>query len=410
MTTADKTLWQIFTAAPHRVMFFGGSLQLVTAMLWWLADLATRYGTGNPIGWSIPPNAAHLYLMIYGIFPFFMFGFLMTTFPRWMAAEEIPARRYVPAFILMFTGTLIFYAGLASSTTLLAAGVFISLCGWAIALYALLHVVLHTKSMDKRHPIIALAALALGWSGAAAYLAWLLSGQQAWLSYALQAGVWLFLLPVFFNIGHRMIPFFTASSALRCRIDRPDWPLWVILAGSAGHGVLQFLGASEWLWLVDAPIALAAFYLSYAWNLLRSLAVPMVAVLHIGIVWLGTAALLFTLQSLTLLNSHGEHLILGLAPLHALTIGFFATVLLGMATRVTLGHSGMSINPQRSTWILFIALQIAIVLRVLSEILPAEYRANLYLAAAIAWIACFLPWVIFYLPSYLKPRVDGIPG
>lgn len=391
-------------------MFFGGSLQLVAAMLWWLADLATRYGTGDAIAWPIPPDDAHLYLMIYGIFPFLMFGFLMTTFPRWMAEKEIPARRYVPAFILMLLGNVTFYAGLLGNKHLLAAGVLLSLCGWAIAMYALLHVVRHSKPMDKRHPIIALIALALGWSGAAAYLAWLLNEQPLWLDYSLQAGIWFFLLPVFFNIGHRMIPFFTASAAIRCRIDRPDWPLWVILACSAGHGTLQLLELPQWLWLVDAPLALTSFYLGYAWNLLRSLSVPMVAVLHIGVAWLAVAGLLFTLQSLTLLSSHGEHFILGLAPLHALTIGFFATVVLGMATRVTLGHSGMSINPKRSTWLLFVALQIAVVLRVLSEVVPGEYRAALYLAAATAWIACFLPWVVLYLPAYLKPRADGLAG
>ncbi len=406
--TASKTRWQIFSAAPHRVMFFGGTLQTVAAMLWWLADLSTRGATGNPIAWSVAPNAVHSYLMIYGIFPFFMFGFLMTTFPRWMAAKEIPARRHVPAFVLMLLGAVTFYTGLSTHPYLLAAGVSLSLCGWAIAWHALLHVILHTPSRDRRHPVIALVALALGWCGAVSYLAWLLSGQQLWLDAATQAGIWLFLLPVFFTIGHRMIPFFTASAALRCRIDRPDWPLTVILASSAGHGVLQLSGLPQWLWLVDAPLALAAFYLAYAWNLLRSLAVPMVAVLHIGVAWLGIAALLFCVQSLALMSS--SHFVLGLAPLHALTIGFFSTVLLGMATRVTLGHSGLPINPQRSTRLLFVALQIAVLLRVLCEILPGEWRAGLYLTAAIAWLACFLPWLFFYLPTYLKPRADGLPG
>ena len=32
--------------------------------------------------------------------------------------------------------------------------------------------------------------------------------------------------------------------------------------------------------------------------------------------------------------------LLGQAPLHALTLGFFASMLLGMAARVTMGHSG----------------------------------------------------------------------
>ena len=78
-------LWNSFTAAPHRVMFFGGALQAIAVMLWWLCELVTRFGiVGHPASWPIVPSAAHAYLMIYGLFPFFMFGFLMTVFPRWM--------------------------------------------------------------------------------------------------------------------------------------------------------------------------------------------------------------------------------------------------------------------------------------------------------------------------------------
>ena len=76
-------LWNSFFAAPHRVMFFGGALQAIAAMLWWLYELVTRFGVaGQPASWPIVPIAAHAYLMIYGLFPFFMFGFLMTVFPR----------------------------------------------------------------------------------------------------------------------------------------------------------------------------------------------------------------------------------------------------------------------------------------------------------------------------------------
>jgi len=36
--------WNNFTAAPHRVMFFGGALKTIAVMVWWLIELATRYG------------------------------------------------------------------------------------------------------------------------------------------------------------------------------------------------------------------------------------------------------------------------------------------------------------------------------------------------------------------------------
>src|SRR5512142_1210456 len=148
--TRPAKIWDAFAAAPHRVMFFGGALQALAVMLWWLTELVTRYGlVGHPVDWPVMPVAAHIYLMIYGIFPFFMFGFLMTTFPRWMAGQEIPARRYVPAFALLLLGAVAFYAGLSCNRTILAIGVFLSLCGWAMGMHSLLHVILNTKTMDK---------------------------------------------------------------------------------------------------------------------------------------------------------------------------------------------------------------------------------------------------------------------
>src|SRR5512143_3305877 len=138
-----KNTWNHFTAAPHRVMFFGGALQSLAVMLWWLTELATRYGTvGRPMAWTIMPSAAHAYLMIYGLFPFFMFGFLMTVFPRWMNGHELPARRYVPAFLLLMLGAGGFYAGLLSNTAILIIATASSLAGWGAVLYALLRVLL----------------------------------------------------------------------------------------------------------------------------------------------------------------------------------------------------------------------------------------------------------------------------
>ena len=392
-------------------MFFGGALQAVATMLWWLADLSIRYGMlEHTISWPVAPSTAHAYLLIYGLFPFFMFGFLMTTFPRWMAGKEIPAYRYVPAFVLLMLGAVCFYIGLASNKMLLVISVMLTLCGWAIAWHALLRVLLDTSHRDKRHPVVALITLAAGWCGVASYLVWLLSGQALWLNFALQAGIWLFLLPEFVTVAHRMIPFFTSSALPQCRVTSANFPWWVILTCSAGHGMLQLSGASSWLWVCDVPLATSALYLSYAWNLRRSFAVPMLAVLHTGFAWLGIAALLFTVQSLGLLLSHGERFVLGLAPLHALTIGCFSTLLIGMATRVTLAHAGFLINIKRPMWLLLAGFLAVTLLRIVADMVPAQWSSWFFLAAALGWLACFLPWVIACLPSYLRPRADGRPG
>lgn len=398
-------LWHNFIAAPHRVMFFGGALQALAVMLWWLIELATRYSmVGQPIVWSIAPNAAHGYLMIYGLFPFFMFGFLMTTFPRWMNGTEIPPQRYVPAFMLMLLGAVGFYVGLLLVHSILLVALVSMLAGWGVALYALLRVLLDTQRQDKRHPQVIFAALSIGWCGLAAYLVWLLGGSAAWLQFAIQGGLWLFLLPVFASVAHRMIPFFTSSALPHRKVTRPYWPWPLMLVGSVAHALLQLADAPAWLWVSDVPLAAAALYLSYAWGLRHTLRIPLLAVLHIGFAWLGIAMLLSALQSAELLISHNAMFIWGLAPLHALTIGCFATLMIGMATRVTLGHSGLPMKVDMPIKLMFAGMQLTVLLRVLADMLPIQAASWLYFAAAAVWLACFAPWVLRYLPLYWRAR------
>jgi uncharacterized protein involved in response to NO len=400
-----------FTAAPHRVMFFGGAIQSLAVMLWWTLELAARYGiVGQSVSWTIAPSAAHVYLMIYSLLPFFMFGFLMTTFPRWMAGKEIPSKLYVSAFGLMFLGAVGFYVGLIFSATILVVAVACALVGWGIALYALLRVLLDTRPGDKRHPIVLSFALALGWCGLVSYLIWLLTDESAFLNFSIQSGLWLFLLPLFASVAHRMIPFFTSNALSQPNVPRPFWPWWTMLACSVGHGVLSFTGETNLLWLCDTPLAVSALYLSYLWGFRRSLSNPLLAVLHVGFAWMGLAMLLFAVQSLVEFSSHGETVIWAFAPLHALTIGCYATLMIGMGTRVTLGHSGLPFNIDTPIKSMFVGMQLVAIVRVLADVLPLQSGYLWYVASAVGWLVCFSPWVSRYLPAFWRPRADGQPG
>jgi uncharacterized protein involved in response to NO len=410
-TIEISTRWHIFTAAPHRVMFFGGALQTIAVMLWWLIELLTRYGAaGHRIVWAIAPVTAHAYLMIYGLFPFFIFGFLMTTYPRWMNGNEILVQHYVSAFVLLMLGSAVFYVGLLTDNNILPAALSCTLIGWGIALYALLRVLLVTAPSDKRHANIILIALGMGWGGLAAFFIWLLTDNPIWLHFSQEGGLWLFLLPVFASISHRMLPFFASSALPPIRVIRLYWPWWVMLACSVTHGVLQLSDAPAWLWLCDAPLAFAAFFLTYAWGSRHTLHVLLLGILHIGFAWLGIAMLLFTLQSIVLFLSHGATMIWGLAPLHALTIGCFATLMIDMATRVTLGHSGLPMKVGMPIKLMFAGVQLVAVLRVLADMLPMPGMYWLYFAAAVVWLLCFASWLSRYLPVYWQARADGRPG
>ena len=396
-----------FTSAPHRMFFFGGIMQSLLSMLWWLADLSGRYGGIYPVlSWPLSPINIHAFLMIYGFFSFFMFGFLMTTFPRWMNGEEVEPRHYIPAFWLMAAGMLIFYAGLFAGKIWLNAGLAIYLAGWGTALFALLRVYLRAHHPDKLHAAVTSANLALGGVLATAFF----SGNEWLTQLAKTGGVWLFLLPVFFTVSFRMIPFFSANVIPHYQIVRPPQALYLMLAGCAAHTGLELFDLYAWLWLADVPMAFTALYLGRQWQLRKSLSVPLLAMLHIGFAWLGVAFLLFALKSLMLLLD--GQLLFAKAPLHALTIGYFGSMMLAMVTRVTLGHSGKPLAADRLTWNLFLLFQSIVVLRIAAEIpgLPPVPRSWLYLATTALWLICFGLWATRYVMIYWRPRADGKPG
>ncbi|MFH2134134.1 MAG: NnrS family protein [Pseudomonadota bacterium] len=399
-----------FIAAPHRVMFFGGAVQTLLAMSWWLFELGTRYLLPQySVSWPLFPTAAHIWLLLFGMLPFFFFGFLMTTFPRWMAGNEIPVQRYVPAFVFMFAGVSLFYAGLFFVPALLILASASMLVGWGGGLYALWRVLRDTRPGDKRHTSVLLAAFSIGWLALAVFLYWQVTGRHEALQLALRAGLWGFVLPVFATVAHRMIPFFTSSALQQKEVPRPFWPWWTMLAASLVHGLLEFFSLPAWLWLADLPLAFAALTLSWLWGFRRSFSNPLLAVLHIGFSWIGIAMLLYAVQSLWLLAHDGTGFILGLAPLHALTIGCYATLMIGMGTRVTLGHSGLPFAIDTPVQLMFAGIQLTALLRIVADLLQAQ-SGWLYLAATVLWLACFGPWVWRYLPAYWRPRADGQPG
>jgi uncharacterized protein involved in response to NO len=134
--------------------------------------------------------------------------------------------------------------------------------------------------------------------------------------------------------------------------------------------------------------------------------VPLLAMLHLGFLWLGIAWLLAGVQG-------GLHLAgietLGLAPLHALAVGYFATMTLAMVSRVTLGHSGRPLVADALTWRLALGLHGVAALRVLADVLPVG-QALLLVAAGVGWLVVFLPWTSRLVPIYLAPRSDGREG
>ncbi|MBI5612545.1 MAG: NnrS family protein [Gammaproteobacteria bacterium] len=398
---------RVLAAAPHRMLFLPGAVQLLVVMLVWLIELGGRSAGLGPVWqWSLPAGQAHAFLMIYGVFPFFIFGFLFTVYPRWMSGPPLPAGQYSAVAALLVAGWLLFYAGLLTSRVLAAVAVLMILAGWLAAFAALWRVYRRAETRGPHERLLNLALL-FGTLGVALFGYGLVTDTAAVYSLVRELGLWLFLLPVVFLVSHRMIPFFSQSALANYLMVRPVWGPPLMLVCTAAHALLDLAGLPQWRFLADLPLAAAAWQHSYVWQFRRSFHARLLAMLHIAFLWLGIGMTLYSVQSLWLLATGTDFL--GRAPLHALGIGFFAGMIAAMASRVTLGHSGRSLIADRLTWAVLLGVNVTALVRIAAELSPA-HSALLNTAAALAWLLVFTPWVWHYAPMYLRPRVDRKPG
>ncbi len=394
----------ILLAAPHRLAFLSGSLGLVAAALWWPVRLgALHLGWAEPASGNLPAALLHAPVLLVQVYPAFIFGFLLTVFPRWMGQPDLTARQFGPASGAIAAGLAVTVIGLWTGTdAMIRIGFLTFAAGWALGLVALAAVVWDNSRSGKPpcwHAVSALAALTIGLGALLMVCAFLLGGDPRLLRWGNVLGLNGFILPVFLTVAHRMVPFFAGNVVQGYQRWRPDWllaALWALLAlriagelallpalsGLAATGLAACTGVMAWKWWPRGP------------------APGLLHVLIWGVVW---APLGFALAALAAFG-----LPLGLAPTHALALGFAASLLVGMVTRVTHGHSGRPLAMVPLAWLAFVAVQLAAGLRIVAA-LKGEL-GWLLVIAAFAFAAGLLPWLVRNALIYMRPRRDGRPG
>ncbi len=213
------------------------------------------------------------------------------------------------------------------------------------------------------------------------------------------------LLPIYFTVCHRMIPFFTNMVVRGYTVIRPMWALGATWLLVLAHLWLELRHAYQWLWLADVPLAVLFVGLLICWWP-RGPVPALLRVLYLGFAWLPIAFALYAWQSAWFAIS-GEFL-LGRAPAHALFVGFFGSLLVAMVTRVTQGHSGRPLVLGSVAAVAFVIVQLVALTRVIAELVPDALAWQA--AAAVGWLLAFLPWVLRSGWIYLTPRADGQPG
>lgn len=408
-TSPPRSRWAVWTSAPHRVMFLPGALQLVATVMLMAWEIGGRHFAFWPVPpWVAPPAWGHGWLMLFGLFPWFVFGFAMTAVPNWTKAR-ISRAWWIGAALPMIGGTLLLYAGFFTGRAVIAAGGLAHLAGWAAGTVALARLVVASRSRDVQAIAIAVL-LFVGGAASTLFLAGIVRGEAAWIAVAGSAGVWLFLLPLFLVVAHRLVPFFASRVLSGYAIYQPGFSLPFLGTACALHFGLESAGHAGWTWVADAPMAAWVGWLTWKWGLARSFRARLLAMLHVSLAVLSAALAVSSLASLAALA--GMAGLFGRGPLHLLTVGYFTAMTLGMVSRVSLGHSGRALEADRLTWYGFLAIIGVGAVRALADFLPFAGlpRSVLLAVSGVAWVAVAGAWAARFVPMYLSARPDGRPG
>jgi len=213
--------------------------------------------------------------------------------------------------------------------------------------------------------------------------------------------LWLIVLLMVVMSG-RVMPFFM-EKGLRVQCKKWRWLEVSAIAGVIVLALLELQGAAPiWLAAVSLLVVLLHLLRLSGWWHNAAFSVPLLWVLQLGYLWLIVG---FFFKALVALN-----LLMPLFAVHALAMGGLGVIGLGMMARVALGHTGRALETHGLMNWAFIAVNLAVVMRVVMAPLLLEYYAIWIMLSGFFWVLGFSLFVWVYLPILIRPRVDGKLG
>jgi uncharacterized protein involved in response to NO len=379
-----------------RPFFLGASVAALLLVPLWAANFAL----GLPLATDWPSTLWHAHEMLFGFVCAAVAGFLLTAVPSWTGRRGFAGGPLVLMSGLWLLGRLLIGSSASWPVALVAAVdlAFLPVLGAFIA---------WPLFRERNRNTRLLLVLAVLWLCNAACHLGLWRGDVELARQALLAGVNVALILVTV-IGGRITPSFTATALRRRGIAGTvrAWrgmtaiPVALMVAVTAVDLAMPNGG-------VAGGVALAAAVAQGVrlaqWQGHRTLRDPIVWILHLAYAWLPVG---LALKALALLA--------GVAAaaywLHALTIGALATMILGVMTRVSLGHTGRPLQLRPLVVLAYALLAAGALVRVFGAGWAQIGYPAVILASAALWTAAFATFLWVYAPILLAPRIDGKPG
>lgn len=203
-------------------------------------------------------------------------------------------------------------------------------------------------------------------------------------------------------IGGRITPSFTGNwmraQGMAAEPARPEQPLDKFALALTGAAALLWAGLPQWDVTGAALIVAGAANLArlVRWQGLRTLKEPLLAILHLGYLWLAVSLELLGASILT-------PFVPRTAGIHALTAGAIGVMTLAVMSRATRGHTGRSLHADAPTGAVYLAINLAGLTRVAAAFAPRWHVALLSLSA-IFWMLAFGGFAAIYWSMLTQRR------
>lgn len=366
-----------------RPFFLSGAIWSALAIPLWIWSLTGGAAMGGHRDW-------HVHEMLFGVLSAIVAGFLTTAVPSWTGRPPLRGWALASLWSLWLVGRL----------AMLAETFIGPIAAWIDAAFlVVLAVVIGREVLAAKNwrnlPVGLLVGLLAG-GNIAFHLTAAASARDLGVRLALSATACLLAL-----IGGRITPNFSTNwlrqrgaTKLPAAFSRLDMAAlvatglaglaWTVLADHAVAGVL--LVTAGVLNLVRVT----------RWQGLATLDEPLLAILHVGYIWLALGLVLLGVGVLTPFAPRA-------AGIHALSAGAIGVTCLAVMCRASRGHTGRPLSADTPTVTIFAAINLSAVMRVVAAFVP-EFQSGLLILAAVFWTIAYGGFALFYGPLLWRKR------
>lgn len=372
-----------------RPMFVLVSLQALLALAAWLGFWAGWL----PVPEQLPqPLLWHGHEMLFGFVGAAIGGFLLAAVANWTGRKPVSGAPLVLLALCWLLARIVAFWGGDWPPAVNALG---AVAYWLLLAFLFGRELILANNRRNLKVLVIIGAFAL--LSLAFHLHWLPGLDVLHLSLVL-------VLVLLTLIGGRITPAFTRNWLKRTSGDESPMPALfgpvdiTAAALTPLAGVVWVFWPQQWpaaLLLLGAGLAQLTRLVRWRGWLTRS--EPLLLVLHLGYGWLAVGLLL--------LAGSSAGLWLASAGVHALTVGAMGGMIMAVAARAALGHTGRELKAGPLLTLAFITLHLAALVRVGAAVAPAAMM-QLIVISGLLWLFAFGCFAWRYLPILLGPSVS----